>query len=328
MNLATLPLFPVSASEHADRVDLLFAGLVIVSIGVMLVLAALITFCVIRYRVGSRADRSPIRTSVIRMEISWSLVTTLIFLGFFVWGASLYLERPAPRPNVNKIYVVARQWMWDIRYPNGTRGHNRVYVALGQPVELIMTSEDVIHSFFVPALRVKQDVLPGRYTTLSFTPNRVGTYPFYCAEYCGTKHSAMLGQLVIQTPEGHASWAKDGATIKPLADEGRALFATAGCAGCHMPGAAVHAPSLENLFGKSVPLSDGNFVKADAQYIHDSILLPLKQVAAGFAPVMPSYQGQLNEAQVLALVEYIKTLGDAENSRDRPNPEMLKKEIK
>ncbi|RYD24465.1 MAG: cytochrome c oxidase subunit II, partial [Verrucomicrobiaceae bacterium] len=322
--VATLPFFPVSASDYAERVDLLFAGLMIASFGIILLLVSLILFCVIRYRNGSDVSRAPIRFSTMKMELGWTIPTALIFFGFFLWGAHLYLDRGIPPGEPDRIYVVARQWMWDIRYPDGRRGHNSVHVAEGQPIRLVMTSEDVIHSFFVPALRVKQDVVPGKYVTLSFTATRAGIYPLYCAEYCGTKHSAMLGELVVHTEEDYGRWLARGAPLTSLAEQGRKLFATAGCAGCHSPGAIVHAPQLDGLFGRSVPLAQGTFVTADEQYIHDSILLPMKDLLAGYAPIMPSFQGQLDETEVLALVEYIKTLPPPPAPRDGPQPETLR----
>lgn len=328
MILAHIPFFPVSASEHADRVDLLFAGLLAISAGIILLLVFLILYCVIRYRPGSNADRSPLRLSTIKLELAWTIPTAVIFLCLFVWGASVYLDRDVHAGEPAAVYVVARQWMWDIRYPDGRRDHNRVHVAVGRPVKLMMTSEDVIHSFYVPALRMKQDVVPGRYVTLTFTPTRAGTYPLYCAEYCGTKHSAMLGTLVVESAEEYAQWLASGAPLTPLAEEGRKLFATAGCAGCHMPGSIVHAPTLHGLYGKSVPLMQGGFVMADEQYIHDSIVLPMKDLVAGFAPIMPSFQEQLKETEVLALVEYIKSLPAPPPPRDAPQPDALRKDPK
>lgn len=327
MIVGRIPFFPVSASDYAERVDLLFAGLMIVSLGIILLLALLILFCVIRYRDGSDVSRAPVRFSTLKMELAWTIPTAVIFLGFFVWGALLYLDRGIPLGEPDRIYVVARQWMWDIRYPNGRRGHNRVHVAVGQPIRLVMTSEDVIHSFFIPALRVKQDVVPGKYVTLSFTASRAGVYPLYCAEYCGTKHSAMLGKLVVHSSEEYGRWLTDGEPLTSLAEEGRALFATAGCAGCHAPGSIVHAPQLDGLFGRSVPLAQGTFVTANEQYIHDSILLPMKDLVVGYAPIMPSFQGQLDETQVLALVEYIKSLPPPPAPRDGPQPEALRQKI-
>lgn len=329
--MASIPGFPVEASKHAQEVDFLFLGLIIASILIVLLLFVLILYCVVRYRKGSDADRTPVHLKSIKMEISWTLATTVAFLGFFVWGVVLYLDTGDDDPGAERIYVLGRQWMWDIRYPNGRRDHNRLTVPLGRPVRLIMTSEDVIHSLFLPAMRMKQDLVPGRYVSLSFIPNRVGTYPLYCAQYCGTKHSHMLGTLVVLEDQAYQKWLSSGDPIPPMAAEGRRLFAEKGCAGCHAPGASVHAPLLDGLFGSRVPLADGDFVEADEQYLHDSILLPLKQVAAGYTPVMPSYQGQLEETEVLELVEYIKTLGPREITLppvegSGPTPEMIRKE--
>ena len=181
-----------------------------------------------------------------------------------------------------------------------------------------MTSEDVIHSFYLPVMRVKHDVLPDRYVSLSFIPTRAGTYPLFCAEYCGTKHSAMTGELVVMESAAYQNWLAAGESMTAMAIEGRSLFQEKGCAGCHNRGASiVQAPSLDGLFGSRVPLQDGSFVQADEQYIHDSILLPLKQVVAGYPPLMPSFEGQLKETDVLALVEYIKSLRNSPSLPDR-----------
>jgi len=331
MNLGQLPLFPVSASDHATQVDYLFLALMAVSAGIVLLLTVLILFSVMRYHAGSAADRTPPRINTRKLEVTWTVLPLIIFTGIFAWGTSLFLDREKPGEAPMEVYVIGRQWMWEIRYPDGRHEHNRLHVALGQPVRLIMTSEDVIHSFFVPALRVKQDVVPGRYVTLSFTPNRCGEYPIYCAQYCGTAHAEMVGVLDVLAPVDYASWLSAGVAPDSLAAQGRALFAEKGCAGCHTPGAAVHAPRLEGLFGKQVALADGRFVTADAQYIHDCILLPHRNVPAGYDPIMPSYQGQLRETEVIALVEYVKSLRPpAADMRGpevrRPDPEMKQKQ--
>ena len=331
MNVGRIPLLPVSASDHADQVDRLFLALMAVSAAIVLLLVFLILYSIVRYRAGSSAVRTPPRWNTRYIEITWTVVPLIIFTGIFTWGASLYLDREKPGEQRMEIYIFGRQWMWETRYPDGHREHDRLHVPLGKPVRLILTSEDVIHSFYVPALRVKQDVVPGRYVTLSFTPNRSGEYPIYCAQYCGTAHAAMLGVLVVMTPADYARWLAEGSPLDSLAAEGRALFAEKGCAGCHAPGAAVHAPSLEGLYGKQIPLADGRFVTADAQYIHDCILLPHQNVPAGYEPIMPSFQCQLRETQVIALVEYIKSLrkpaADLRGPEaNRPDPEMKRKE--
>ena len=329
MSLAAIPLFPVSASEHAARVDYLFFGLLAISIGIALLLTFLILYCVVRYRAGSHADRTPMKISSNKIEIAWTIIPGLIFVGLFAWGAALYLDGDRPAKNSDTVYIVARQWMWEMRYSDGRREHNRLHVPIGRPVQLLMTSEDVIHSFYVPAMRMKQDVVPGKYVSLSFTPDRPGTYPLYCAEYCGTKHSEMIGEVTVMKADDYENWLAAGEQLPSFAAEGQSLFAERGCAGCHFPGASVHAPMLQGLYGKSIPLEDGSFILADAQYLRDSILLPLKQVAAGYDPVMPSYQGQLEESQVMALVEYIKSMKDQPVPRisaARPAPEGMRKE--
>ncbi len=320
-----VPFFPVSASDQATRVDLLFLGLTAISLGMCLVLFAAIWYCAVRYRAGSKADRSPLRISPLKLEIGWTVATALAFGGLFAWGTTVYLWRDSPDEKPLEIYVVGRQWMWEIRYPDGRREHNGLHVPLGRRVKLIMTSEDVIHSFYLPALRMKQDVVPGKYVSLTFVTNRPGDYRLFCAEYCGTKHSAMIGTFSVMKEAEYGNWLAGGGELPSLAERGRALFAERGCAGCHAPGSSVHAPMLEHLYGNPVPLEDGTFVTADAQYLHDSILKPLKQVVAGYEPVMPSYEGRLKETEVIELVEYIKSMdAAAPDPLNRPDPLMKK----
>lgn len=324
MIVAGIPGFPVSASDHAMQVDILFAGLLAISVGICLLLFALIGFCMIRYRAGSTADRSPSRVSPIWMEITWTGLTAFAFTGIFAWATVVYFKQNPVAASSIPIHVIGRQWMWEIGYRDGRREHNRLHVPVGRLVKLTMISEDVIHSFYIPALRIKQDVVPGKYVTLSFIANRTGDFPIYCAEYCGTKHSEMIGVLSVMEPTSHAKWVEQGPSVSPLVEQGRKLFADRGCAGCHFQGASVHAPLLDGLHGRQVPLQGGSFVEADDQYLHDSILLPLKQIVAGYEPVMPSYQGQLDEIQVIALVEYLKSLPPAGPAdRIRPDPERL-----
>ncbi|MBK1882073.1 cytochrome c oxidase subunit II [Luteolibacter pohnpeiensis] len=323
MRFLTASILPVEASEHATRVDYLFYSLLAVSIGIVILLTFLITYCIIRYRAGSSADRTPLKIDSRKLEITWTILPGLIFIGIFAWGAKLYIEGDQSAPRSDTVYILARQWMWETRYPDGRREHNRLHLPIGRPIQLLMTSEDVIHSLYLPSMRMKQDVLPGKYVSLSFTPDKVGTFPFYCAEYCGTKHSAMIGEVIVMAPQDYQKWLTEGNQNQSLAKQGGKLFAEMGCAGCHFPGSSVHAPLLEGIYGKNIPLDSGEFVTADETYIRDSILLPLKQIAAGYEPLMPTYESQLNESQVMALIEYIKSMkNDAGSSHLelRPNP--------
>ena len=313
-----LLMFPEAASSISSRVDHLFWAMVVTcGLVVLLVFVLLLVFS-IRYRRGSRADRTPSArlNSNHWLEIGWSVPVLVGFLVFFAWGAVLYLDLydpPAPADgNVREINVIAKQWMWKFQHPEGMREINDLHLAVGQTVRLRMTSQDVIHSFFVPAFRIKQDVLPRTYTELQFTPTKVGRFHLFCAEYCGLQHSGMTGEVVVMSPPALQGWLdRQGQTRTPEQDGAR-LFRSYGCSGCHDPDSSVHAPDLAGLYGKPVPLADGTTVRADAQYIRDSILLPSKQVAAGYPAIMPSFQGQISEADVLKLTAYIQSLTEQE----------------
>lgn len=303
-----LHMFIPEASSTATRIDALFWSMValcgLVALGVF---GAMIFFC-IRYRRGSPADRTGRHNQSLGVELTWTLIPFALFIGVFAWSLFLFAQARTPPANAQTIYVVAKQWMWKVQHPAGQREINTLHVPLGEPVRLTMTSQDVIHSFYVPAFRVKQDVLPGRYTQLWFTATRLGTFPLFCAEYCGMDHSKMGGAVVVMNPSQYALWLSGHATSESLAARGAALFRSRGCSGCHGTNASVPAPDLQGLYGHSVHLSDGTSVIADERYLHDSILLPDTQVVAGYAPIMPSFSGQLTEEDMLALIAYIKSL--------------------
>jgi cytochrome c oxidase subunit II len=247
-----------------------------------------------------------------RIELTWIFVPLALFLAAFVWAADLYFDHFAAPAGAQPVFIVARQWMWKVEHPDGRREINELHVARGTPVKLIMTSQDVIHSFFVPAFRVKQDVLPGRYSSLWFQARESGEFHLFCAEYCGTDHARMGGRIVVMEPADYGRWLNTGEARLSMAQRGEALFRQFGCSGCHGVEAAVHAPKLEGLFGRPVPLAGGKIVIADELYLRDSILDPSKEVAAGYEPIMPSFAGQVNDEQILDLIAYIESLSAQE----------------
>jgi cytochrome c oxidase subunit 2 len=220
----------------------------------------------------------------------------------------MYFGLHRPPANALEIQVVAKQWMWKFQHPGGQREINELHVPVGRPVLLTMASQDVIHSLYIPALRLKQDVVPGRYTTMWFTADSIGTYALRCAQFCGTDHSTMGGHFVALAPSDYVRWLEQSGNDDSLAAQGARLFRSRGCSGCHGPSSTVKAPRLEGLFGREVPLADGSIVSADSQYIRDSILLPHAKVAAGYPDIMPTFQNVLGEEDVLKLVAYIKSL--------------------
>lgn len=320
---------PAAASAYARHVDVLLWSMTAVTGTVALgILVLLITFC-IRYRRSATIDRkttdrttgdsSSARRRQHLLEIVWITVPLLIFLAFFIWAAWLYFGYERPPQHALEVYVVAKQWMWKLEHANGRREINELHVPRGRPVKLVMTSQDVIHSFSVPAFRIKRDVLPGQFETVWFAPTLTGVYHLFCAEYCGTDHSRMSGRIVVMQPEAYARWLAASPPAPSLANLGAAKFRVLGCSGCHDVRSVIHAPDLTHLYGQIVPLADGRFVVVDERYLRDSILLPSRDIAAGYADEMPSFAGRISEQDVLELVAYIKSLaasGSADPNQD------------
>ena len=311
----SIPFWPAEASHYAGQLDLLFIGLLVITgLTAGLVFFLLILFAT-RYRAGSDFERATPTTKTWRFEWSWTIASLLIFVGLAVWGAKLYIGAYQPPADALQIFIVGKQWMWKAEHPGGQREINELHVPTGRDVRLVMASQDVIHSFYVPALRLKQDVVPGRYESLWFRADVPGRYRLFCAEYCGTDHAHMGGWVTVMQPRAYAGWLRENGGAGSLPEQGASLFRSYGCSGCHEPGGTVRAPPLEGLFGSPVPLSDGRVVRADQSYIRDSILLPKKDVAAGYDPVMPSFTGQVSEDDLAKLVAYVQSLGTSAPAR-------------
>jgi cytochrome c oxidase subunit 2 len=298
---------PVEASDMAARVDLLFYSLLALTGTVAIAIFVVMTVFAIRYRAGSKAPRGDPPASLRWLEIGWIATPLAIFLAIFVWAALVYAGFYAGERDEITVFVVGKQWMWKAEHANGRREIDELHLPLGQPVRLVLSTQDVIHSFYVPAFRVKQDAVPGRYTTIRFTPTRVGEYRLHCAEYCGTDHARMGGRVVVMAPAAFSKWLSAGNESRSLAARGFDLFREKGCSGCHDARSTVHAPELAGIYGRTVHLSDGRSRVADEAYLRDSILLPKKDVVAGFEPVMPSFQGQVDEDELSALVAFLKS---------------------
>lgn len=291
-----------------SEVDALFAFLVAVSAFFTVLIFAAIFIFAIKYRRRSERELPRPVHGNLPLEIAWSVIPFGITMVMFVWGADLFFRESRPPDNATQIYVVGKQWMWKLQHMDGHREINELHVPVGRPVKLTMTSEDVIHSFFVPAFRVKEDVVPGRYSTLWFTPTIPGKYHLFCAEYCGTNHSRMGGWIYVMGPEEYQTWVSGGAPMGSLAEEGGKLFESLACANCHHLDGSGRCPTLVNVYGHQVELATGNKVTADEAYIRESILQPNAKVVSGFQPIMPSFQGLVTEEGVLELIEYIKSL--------------------
>jgi len=297
-----------AASQLAGRTDALMLTMVLLCGGVAAVLCVLVIVFSVRYRRGAKVDRTRPR-ELKGIEVAWTVAPLLVFFAIFAWAARDFMTLYDPPAGALPITVVARQWMWKLQHRNGRREINELHVPLGEAVVATMTSEDVIHSFFIPAFRIKQDVLPGRYTRLWFTPTRLGEFPLFCSEYCGSEHSQMTGRVVVLSPADYGRWLASGPAQPSMAQYGFALFRQLGCSGCHDARSTIHAPSLDGVYGRVVHLQDGRTVVADANYLRDSILVPGKDVVAGFDPVMPSFAGQVSEEDVQALIAYLQSTG-------------------
>ena len=303
------PFFLPEASTQAHVEDRIFLTMLLLSGAVLLLVLTLVIGFSVRYRAGSSAKRGPLPAwTRHEFEIGWTSATAFIFLFLFWWTASSELRLQTPPPAAFEIHVVAKQWMWKIEQPSGVREINTLHAPFGVPVRLVMTSQDVIHSFAVPAFRLKQDVVPGRYTEMTFQATRPGVFQLFCDQYCGLDHSKMIGKVVILSPADYSRWIAEQPAHDALTAQGQEIFAASGCGGCHGQGAAVHAPPLEGLYGSRVPLAGGGFAVADEAYIRDCILLPHKHPPAGYAPIMPSFQGVLSEDQLVPLIAYVKSL--------------------
>ena len=319
--LAQVPLFPEQASDIAYRVDALFFFLLI-STGIVAlgVCVALIYFS-LRYRRRDPPRPTPRILELTWLEVFWSIAPFFVFLIMFTWGAKIYFTMVQPPRDALDVYVVGKQWMWKVQHPQGQREINELHIPLGQPVKLTLTSEDVIHDFFVPAFRTKVDVIPGRYVYTWFHPTVAGRYHLFCAEYCGTNHAGMKGEVVVMDPAEYQEWLNLKAEGS-LALEGRKLFLQLQCITCHVAGPQARAPVLEGLYGQVVPLRGGSNTIADDNYIRDSILKPQSQVVMGWEPIMPTFEGQVNEEDLIKLIAYIKSLGPGQTPQrnEEANP--------
>ncbi|MDQ5851058.1 MAG: cytochrome c oxidase subunit II [Chloroflexota bacterium] len=313
-----IPLVPERASTIAGKVDAIFYALTLLSLAFAVPIAVLIVYFAVKYRSGAKVDRTGAPHENMAIEMSWIVIPLGLALGTFTWSSLVFLEASRPPARSLPIYVVGKQWMWYIQHPTRQREINELHVPIGQPVRLIMSSQDVIHSFFVPAFRIKQDVLPGRYTETWFEATKTGEFHLHCAEYCGAQHATMGGRVVVMEPAQYQEWLSGGGggegtgqTDQPasLAATGEGLFQQFGCNGCHRPDGGGAGPSLVGIFGRPQPLQGGQTAVADEQYLRESILNPNARVVAGYQPIMPPYQGQISEDQLLALIEYIRSLG-------------------
>lgn len=302
-------LFPEQASTTAQHLDHVTIYLLIVAAFFSTLIFALIFYFAVKYRRRAEHERVVESHGGMTLEIIWTVVPFLLMMVMFVWGANVFFEMSRPPDDAMNVYVVGKQWMWKLQHPGGQREINELHLALNRAVKLTMASEDVIHSFYVPAFRVKADVVPGRYTSTWFKPDKVGTYHLFCAEYCGTKHSGMIGQVIVMEPAQYQIWLSGGSSEGPLSARGEKLFQSLACNTCHRADGKGRGPVLAGIFGKPVSLQTGQKVIVDEAYIRESILNPTAKVVEGYQPVMPTFQGLISEEGLMQIIAYIQSLG-------------------
>lgn len=312
-------IFPPRASAGAGQVDALYGFLLLVGIGMTLLIFFFVTFFALKYRRRGPGDRPKAIHGSIPLEIAWSVIPFLIMLVMFAWGTKLYFRNyTPPRGDTLDIYITGKQWMWKIQYPGGQREINELHVPTGRAVKLTLASEDVIHSFYIPAFRLKHDVVPGSYQMFWFEPNKPGRYHIFCAEYCGTNHSQMIGWVTVMEPSAYQTWLSGGSAGESMVDQGRKVFEQYGCVTCHVLDRQGRCPSLRNVFGKPVQLDDGRSVLADEAYIRESILNPNAKVVKGYhRDIMPVFQGQIGEESLLQVIVYIKSLSGTDQAKSQ-----------
>jgi len=304
-------LFPPQAAEQSAQVDHLTLFLIAVSVSFMLVIFAAIIYFAVKYRRRSDNERPPQISGSIALEITWTIIPLLLTMVMFAWGAKVFVAAHHPPDDAMEIFVIGKQWMWKVQHLEGRREINMLHVPLGRPVKVILTSQDVIHDFAIPAFRIKQDVLPGMYTTEWFVPSQLGEFHLFCDQYCGAKHAEMIGTVVVCTPAEYERWLAGDLSAVPPAIAGKKVFTLYGCNTCH----GQYAPTLAGLYGRPVDLIDehGNHrtVIADESYLRESILYPNLKLVTGYPNRMPSYKSTLSEEQLLDVIEYIKSLSGA-----------------
>jgi len=312
--LAMSWMYPEQASSYAADVDNLYLFLVGVTVFFTVLISAGILYFFVKYRRRSDAEiPRPVAGSMV-LESAWTIIPLLISIGIFAWGAKIYLDQYSIPNDAMDIYVVGKQWMWKFQHPEGQREINELHIPVGKKIRFVCATEDVIHSFYVPAFRMKQDVVPGpnRYTTVWCEPIMTGTFHIFCAEYCGTSHSGMIGKVTVMSDHDYQAWLSGGAGQGSMADRGASLFQQLGCVTCHKSDGSGQCPRLDGKYGTEETLNNGEKVKVDDSYIRESVLSPLAKIVAGFQPIMPAFQGQVSEEQLQQLIAYVKSIGPAQ----------------
>lgn len=311
---AWIPLRPPAASSIAENVDRLHYTLTAITLFFTGLIFSCIFYFMIKYRRQSDDEQPEQIEGNIPLELAWTGIPAVMCIGLFIWASTLYVRNARPPAASTEIFVIGKQWMWHIQHPEGAREIDELHVPVGVPIKVTMTSQDVIHDFYIPAFRVKKDVLPGRYTSLWFQATKVGTYHLFCAQYCGADHSGMIGWVYVMEPTDYAAWLAGGAKTESMAQAGERLFTGLGCATCHTPDNSGRGPSLAGIYGKPEKLRDGTTRTVDEAFIRQAIINPNSLQLPNYPPIMPTFQGQVDEEQVLQLIAYAKSLGTQERT--------------
>jgi cytochrome c oxidase subunit II len=314
---AMMQFKPPAASTIANGVDQLYLFLTGITLFFSVLLFSIIFYFMLKYRRKSPGETGTETHTPMMLELTWTIIPSLICVVLFVWASSLYVRNGRPPASSTEIFVIGKQWMWHLQHPEGPREINELHVPVGVPVKLTMTSQDVIHDFYIPAFRVKKDVLPGRYSSIWFQPTETGTFHLFCAQYCGTNHSEMIGWVYVMSPTDYATWLAGGEKTESMAQQGARLFSQFGCGNCHSPEAGSRAPSLAGLYGKPEKTQNGETRIVDEALIRQAIFFPNSVHLPNYQPIMPTYQGQIDEEQMLQLIAYVKSLGSEERNNGK-----------
>jgi cytochrome c oxidase subunit 2 len=306
--LSGIPLFPEQASTMAPVVDNLYFFILAVTGFFALLVVVLNIYFAIKYRDDTGLKVGAPITGSIPLEIGWSLVPFIVAMAIFVWATVVFFQLVRPPDQTLEVYATGKRWMWRFQHVDGQREINQLHVPVGRAIKVTFTSEDVLHDLYMPVFRVKADAIPGRYSSIWFKPTKVGDYHIFCAEYCGTNHSAMIGQVHVMEPDAYQAWLAGGGLTGSLASRGEQLFQQLACNTCHVADGTGRGPSLAGVFGSQVKLEGGAMVKADETYVRESILTPQRKIVQGYGPIMPTFQGLVSEDNLATLIEYVKTL--------------------
>lgn len=314
---AMFPIRPPAASSIAEGVDQLYLLLTGITLFFTVLIFSIIFYFMVKYRRRSPDEKaSEIHESLV-IELAWTIIPSLICVVLFVWSSALYVRNARPPAASSEIFVIGKQWMWHLQHAEGPREIDELHVPVGVPVKLTMTSQDVIHDFYIPAFRVKKDVIPGRYSSIWFQATETGTFHLYCAQYCGTNHSAMIGWVYVMTPADYATWLASGEKTESMSGQGARLFSQFGCASCHTGASDATGPSLVGIYGKPEKMATGETRTVDEDLIRKAILVPTSVHQAEYKQMMPTYQGQLDEEQILQLIAFVKSLGSQERTNGK-----------